>query len=103
MLFSNRIRVTKNYSSEWQRRKPFTAFIKSFMLKQKTVFTAVLSCLVTMLVAMRLCAQVNDVKLVNVDSGWAANSVNAVVFRKNSLASHKQWEYIAYYNANKFV
>ena len=47
-----------------------------------------------------------DVKpatLVAVDSGWAANSVNAVIFRKNSLASHKQVQYIAFYNSSKQV
>lgn len=36
-------------------------------------------------------------RLVNVDSGWAANSVNAVVFRKNALASWQGWQFIAYY------
>jgi hypothetical protein len=47
--------------------------------------------------------QHNTVSIVPVDSGWAANSVNAVVFRKNSLASYKQWQYIAYYNNRKYV
>lgn len=45
----------------------------------------------------------NKISLVTVDSGWAANSVNAVVFRKNSLVSDRQWQYIAYYNADKYV
>lgn len=45
----------------------------------------------------------NTVNLVPVDSGWAANSVNTVVFRKNSLVTYKQWQYIAYYDANKMV
>ena len=43
------------------------------------------------------------VKLVNVDSGWAANSVNTVVFRKNSLCSQGDTQFIAYYNAQRYV
>ncbi len=42
-------------------------------------------------------------KLVNVDSGWAANSVNTVVFRKNSLASLGDTQFIAYYNHQRYV
>jgi hypothetical protein len=41
---------------------------------------------------------VKNVKTVFVDSGWANNSVNTVVFRKNSLCTYKNWQYIAYYN-----
>ncbi len=42
-------------------------------------------------------------KLVNVDSGWANNSVNAVVFRKNSLVTFRDTQYIAFYNKERFV
>lgn len=35
--------------------------------------------------------------------GWAGNSVNTVVFRKNSLASFKDVQFISYYNADGFV
>jgi hypothetical protein len=35
-----------------------------------------------------------------VDTGWSANSVNAVIFRKNSLVSNKNDQYIAFYNRN---
>lgn len=38
-----------------------------------------------------------------VDSGWAANSVNAVVFRKNSLVTYKDIQYIAFYNQQQVV
>ncbi|HEY4108812.1 BNR repeat-containing protein, partial [Puia sp.] len=31
--------------------------------------------------------------------GWAKNSINTVVFRKNSLASYKDLQYIAYYDS----
>jgi hypothetical protein len=38
------------------------------------------------------------VKFVNVDSGWANNSVNTTIFRKNSLVTFHNWQYIAFYN-----
>ncbi|NOT93742.1 BNR repeat-containing protein [Ferruginibacter sp.] len=44
-----------------------------------------------------------NVKTVFVDSGWANNSVNTVVFRKNSLASYKNTQYIAFYNKDAMV
>ncbi len=48
-------------------------------------------------------AQQAAVKMVPVDSGWAANSVNTVVFRKNSLVSYKDTQFIAFYNPQRFV
>jgi len=39
----------------------------------------------------------------NVDFGWAGNSINTIVFRKNSLTSFKDTQFIAYYNAEAFV
>lgn len=48
-------------------------------------------------------AQKAYLKIIPVDSGWAANSVNTVVFRKNSLASFKDTQFIAYYNPQRFV
>jgi len=38
-----------------------------------------------------------------VGDGWANNSVNAVVFRKNSLVSHGDQQYIAYYDAERYL
>src|SRR5688572_20701755 len=37
-------------------------------------------------------------RIVDVADGWAANSVNAVVFRKNSLVTHAGSQYIAFYD-----
>lgn len=31
--------------------------------------------------------------------GWAGNTVNTVVFRKNSIVSDNQWQYTAYYDS----
>lgn len=38
-----------------------------------------------------------------VGAGWAKNSVNAVVFRKNSLVTFRDTQYIAYYDSNAIV
>lgn len=43
------------------------------------------------------------IKIISVDSGWAKNSVNTAVFRKNSLVSFRGTQYIAYYNEQGFV
>lgn len=39
-----------------------------------------------------------DVRVVEVGPGWARNSVNAVVFRRNALVTHEGEQYIAYYD-----
>lgn len=38
-----------------------------------------------------------------VGAGWANNSVNAVVFRKNSLVSDRDYQYVAYYDADRYL
>ena len=43
------------------------------------------------------------VKLTDVDSGWANNSINTVIFRKNSLITFKDTQYIAFYDKEQFV
>ena len=43
------------------------------------------------------------VTVTNVDSGWAANSVNTVIFRKNSLVTWGDTQFISYYNGNGYV
>jgi hypothetical protein len=45
----------------------------------------------------------NKPVMVPVGEGWAANSVNAVVFRKNALTSLGDTQYIAYYDASQHV
>lgn len=54
-------------------------------------------------VTCSLCAQKVKTRVVKVDSGWAGNSVNATIFRKNSLVSFGDWQYIAFYNRDGFV
>ncbi|WP_229459023.1 BNR-4 repeat-containing protein [Massilia glaciei] len=45
----------------------------------------------------------NAARIVDVAQGWAANSVNATVFRKNSLVTHGQTQYIAFYDKDGYV
>lgn len=47
--------------------------------------------------------QQDAVRLIDVAPGWAGNSVNAVVFRKNALVTHGDTQYIAFYDADAFV
>lgn len=47
--------------------------------------------------------QIKNVKTIFVDSAWAGNSVNTVVFRKNSLTTYKNTQYISFYNHEGFV
>lgn len=47
--------------------------------------------------------QGGEVSMVDVGDGWARNSVNAVVFRRNALVTHQGIQYIAYYDAQARV
>ncbi|MEI9944644.1 MAG: BNR repeat-containing protein [Chitinophagaceae bacterium] len=44
-----------------------------------------------------------DVAVTEVDNGWANNSVNTVVFRKNSLVTFNDQQFIAFYDKEGFV
>jgi len=47
--------------------------------------------------------QLQAQSITTVGQGWAGNSVNAVIFRKNSIASWKGSQFIAYYDQDKNV
>jgi hypothetical protein len=49
-----------------------------------------------------LFAQANTTLTV-VGEGWAKNSVNVAVFRKNSIISWKDSQFVAYYDSNQYV
>lgn len=44
-----------------------------------------------------------NIRIIPVGDGWAKNSVNAVIFRHNSLVTYKDSQYIAYYNEAREV
>ena len=44
-----------------------------------------------------------DVRLVPLGQGWAKTSINTVIFRRNSVVTHKGTQYVAYYDEDGFV
>lgn len=46
---------------------------------------------------------INGAKIIPAGEAWAKNSVNTVIFRRNSLVTYKETQYIAYYDENKNV
>jgi hypothetical protein len=48
-------------------------------------------------------AQIKGVKITSVANGWANNSINTVVFRKNSLVTFRDTQFIAFYDADRYV
>jgi len=47
---------------------------------------------------------IENIKTIFVDSsGWANNSINTVIFRKNSLCTYKNTQYISFYNRDAFI
>ncbi|MBK5722725.1 BNR repeat-containing protein [Dysgonomonas sp. Marseille-P4677] len=55
--------------------------------------------LITVFISISIQAQ----KLVPVANGWSNNSVNVTVFRKNSLVTHRDTQFIAYYDPDGFL
>ncbi|CAN5601231.1 BNR repeat-containing protein [soil metagenome] len=45
----------------------------------------------------------NSSSIVSLTNGWANNSVNTTIFRKNSLVTHNGIQYISYYDKDMFV
>ncbi|MEJ7674431.1 MAG: BNR repeat-containing protein [Chitinophagaceae bacterium] len=65
-----------------------------------------LAAVILILLPLTLKAQVSlqpKITTTPVAEGWANNSINAVVFRKNSLVTYKDTQYIAFYNNDKYV
>ncbi len=42
-------------------------------------------------------------KIIPITKGWAGNSINTVIFRRNSVVSFKEHQYVAFYDTNAFV
>lgn len=65
----------------------------------RSLMIFIFSCLLDSL----LFAQPIKTTITTVGDGWANNSVNAVIFRKNSLVTFRDTQYIAYYDKDRFV
>jgi hypothetical protein len=66
---------------------------------RRTPVAASLACAAVLCACAGPAKQGDGARIVEVADGWAANSVNAVVFRKNSLVTHEGQQYIAFYDA----
>lgn len=62
-----------------------------------------------LLLILTLCGTINlaarspRVRIVPIAEGWAKNQINTGIFRKNSLTSHGNYQYAAFYNASSKV
>src|SRR5690606_25522334 len=65
----------------------------------------ILYCLIVFLqsISCYTFAQPKDAKYCSVGIGWAGNTINTAVFRKNSLVTHKNFQYISYYNPDGYL
>ena len=45
-----------------------------------------------------LACEAQNPRLVPITEGWSKNSINATIFRKNSVVSHNGLQYVAFYN-----
>lgn len=54
-------------------------------------------------ISLNVKSQKNTISSTIATNGWANNSVNVVVFRKNALTTFKNNQYAAYYDADQFV
>jgi hypothetical protein len=64
------------------------------------MFRAFLSILFFIITVPGFSQSIEAVHTMRVDTGWANNSINTVIFRKNSLCTYRNIQYIAYYDAN---
>lgn len=49
------------------------------------------------------CTAESSIKIINIGKGWAANSINTVIFRRNSIVTFGQYQYAAYYDSAGYV
>lgn len=59
--------------------------------------------LLVSLIAVMAVGTAAQVRIVPITEGWAKNQVNAVIFRKNSVTSHRDHQYAAFYDADSNV
>lgn len=57
-----------------------------------------LASLLALLLPVSPATATSDVRLTPIGKGWARNQVNAVIFRKNSVTTHGNTQYVAFYD-----
>jgi hypothetical protein len=73
------------------------------MFKTNWHFKNLCNYYLSVLLLIGTAATANAQKTTTVGDGWAANSVNTVIFRKNALVTFGDTQYTAYYNAQQYV
>lgn len=66
------------------------------MIKKSLLILSALIILIALLYLLYKPAQ--NIKIVNIENGWARNSINTVIFRHNSITSYKTYQYVAFYD-----
>lgn len=61
------------------------------------------STILTFLLFVSSCSTEPDIKIIDIEKGWAANSINTVIFRSNSIVTFNHYQYAAYYDSNGYV
>ncbi len=51
----------------------------------------------------KIASSIQKIEQTNVGLGWSNNSINTVKFRKNALTTYKDYQFIAYYDADGFL
>ncbi|MCU7550183.1 BNR repeat-containing protein [Chitinophagaceae bacterium LB-8] len=69
-------------------------------MNKGTLLTVLMFCVITVNAQKLKKAKVS---FVPVDTGWAANSVNTVIFRKNSLVTFGDTQFISFYDKDRYV
>lgn len=69
------------------------------MRKKMNIILSITTCICIFFTCVDAFAQ----HLIPVADAWAGNSVNVAVFRKNSLVTHNQNQYVAYYDNDGFL
>lgn len=79
-----------------------TKYIKLKRLKIISIVSLLCICVAMNFLCLPAFAQVATVSTI-APNGWANNSVNTVVFRKNSLITYKNMQYAAYYDDGQYM
>ena len=56
-----------------------------------------------LLLLLALTTSCHSVRMLEVGDGWAGNTVNTAVFRKNSVVSNEQYQYVSYYDGDGYL
>lgn len=62
-----------------------------------------LSIFIVLICAVSIYAQIKNTRLIPIAEGWAKNSINTVIFRKNAVTSFRSNQFAAFYDENSKV